>query len=373
MSDNPQRPDGAAKPTRLVIFLAIVAALTAAGGTAGAVVGLVAGSAGVMSALPAVLLAVVFFVAGWSAAGLLCALSWLIGRRREALVLLREILAALNSPARPSAGATARSQPCGDEHVQILRQLLTELREFNINMLLSDTQREAKRRHRQWQVAERLAAEAELALNDGQFERAEELLEQLIGAVPDDPRHEQLTRRLSDARAAAEAENIRAQTQRAEDLMAVGSFDEAQKAAEDLLSRHPSAPKAIALLDRVRRRREAFVGEQRRRLYEEVERHAEARRWSEALVAARRLLDAHPLSAEAEQVASIMPTMQDNAEIEQARRLRDEIRRLVERKSYGQAVVLAEKVIREFPRTQAATDLRSQIERIRELAGKEGT
>jgi len=373
MSDDPAGLEVAAKPTRLVVLLVVVAALMATMGTAGAVVALVASQAGVASALSGILRAVAFFVAGWSAAALLCALSWLIRRQHEASVVQRKILAALNARARrASTGVTTSSQPHGDQYAQAFEQLLAELKEFNTNMLLTAGQREAKRRHRQWQVAERLAAEAELALNDGQFAQTEELLEQLISAVPDDPRHEQLTQRLAEARAAAEADDIRAQTERADDLMAVGSFDEAQKAAEELLDKHPSAPKAISLLDRVRREREAFISEQRRRLYQEVETHAEARRWSEALAAAKRLLEAYPLSAEAEEVSTIMPTLRDNAEIEQVRGLRDEIRRLVEHKSYASAVVLAERVIREFPHTQAASDLGGQIDRIRELARKEG-
>ena len=186
--------------------------------------------------------------------------------------------------------------------------------------------------------------------------------------MPDNAQYEELNRRLIDARAEAQAEDIRTSTQRAKDLMAVTSFGEAEKVAQDLLTKHPSAPDTIALLDSVRREREAFVTEAKRRAFEEVEKHAGARRWRQALSTAKRLLEAYPNSAEAEVVAARIPAMEDNARIEEVRELRDEIRDLLERRRFAKAVRVAEVVIRQYPETKAASELREQLEKLKELA-----
>ena len=281
----------------------------------------------------------------------------------------KDVLAALNGLARANG-----SRPAGGldqdrlRRRELLEQVLAELKELNTNLLLTDNQRELKRSHKQWQVAECLAAETEQALEAGDFARSETLLERLHDAVPDDPRYAQLSDRLAELRLHAEAEDIRLQTARAEDLMAVAAYDEAEGVAEDLLAKHPSAAGAIALLDRVRRERNAFRTDQRRRLYAEIQDFAERRQWRAALEAARRLVQDHAESPEAEEVSVTLPTLEANARIAEARLLRDDIRSLLERRRYGEALLAAERILQEFPETQAASELRVQIERLRDLA-----
>jgi len=103
-------------------------------------------------------------------------------------------------------------------------------------------------------------------------------------------------------------------------------------------------------------------------LYREVQRHAEARRWREALEAAHRFIDAFPQSVDADAVRAMLPTIEGNARIEEVRAIRDRIRDLIERRRYAEAVEVAEDVIARFPETRAAEELCRQLDRLRELS-----
>ncbi len=360
----------APRPTILILCLAIVAALAALLGTAAGILVLVSPVDSETIGPWSVVLALTCAVTGWSLACLLAAAAWHVARHHEVSSLQRNILSSLRRESYPHPAGPAEEQQPQSSHQETFERLLTELKELNANMLLTTVQREAKRHHQQWQIAERLAAEAEQALAKEDFDATEQLLEQLIREVPDDPRYEQLNRRLTYARGKIESEEVRADTERVEQLIAAGAHEEAEKLAAELLARHPSATQAIALLDRIRRQHEVHVTEERRRLYEEVEQHAQVRNWREALVAARRLLDAHPDCAEADAVGTRLATLENNAQLEEARELRDEIRNLLENKEYVKALNVANDLIRRFPETQAAIELGEQIEKLKELAQK---
>jgi len=104
------------------------------------------------------------------------------------------------------------------------------------------------------------------------------------------------------------------------------------------------------------------------RLYDEIDKHCLARRYAKALAGARRLMEAYPDTEEAEIVRSKLPTLEANACLEEARELRDEIRYLLRNGRYSKATHIAERVISQYPQTQAARDLRGKIGRLRELA-----
>ena len=92
-----------------------------------------------------------------------------------------------------------------------------------------------------------------------------------------------------------------------------------------------------------------FHGERRERMYREIERNAEARHWRAALEAARNFIQAFPKCVDADAIRAMIPTMEDNARIEEVRELRDLIRDLIQRPRYAEAVTHAEDILRRFP------------------------
>ena len=87
---------------------------------------------------------------------------------------------------------------------------------------------------------------------------------------------------------------------------------------------------------------------------------------------AEQLVEIFPDSPEGRQVAQKMPTLRDNAHLQEARELRDRITRLLSERQFGSALELARQVMERFPETAAAEELRQQMARLEELA-KEGT
>jgi outer membrane protein assembly factor BamD (BamD/ComL family) len=264
--------------------------------------------------------------------------------------------------------ATTLAEPGAALNPQVLQQILAQLKDLNENLLLSPEQREAKRVRRQEKTSQRYAQEAERAIEQGNFVRAEKRLEEFADRVPQDPACGRLRARLEEARAATRAKDIETYTRQVYDLMAISSFERAEETARELRDRYPNEPELTELIRRVQREGKMFHGERRERMYREVERHAEARQWRAALEAAKNFIQAFPKSVDADGVRAMIPTMEDNARIEEVREIRDQIRDLIQRRRYAEAVTCAEDIVRRFPDTQAARELGRQLNRLRELA-----
>ena len=397
-------------PAALVLCLWSLAIISVILGVAAGLVTLSAaadaGSVGVM----AVLTAVVCLTAGCCVGAVLWATAWVCRREHQQRLLQERVALALErlagSPAAASGAQVATSQaealrraasasaaqgrPEGAEAeppsaarpagtgppVQVpvgtaAEALLEEIRELNVNVLLSDSQRQVKRRYLTGRGAERLKADVERAVASGDLGQADESLDRLLRVAPDVPGIEELSERLEQARSQAESRDVAEARRRVEDLVSVSGFAAATAVVNGLLAKHPSCAEAIALLERVRREREAFVNEQRLAMYRKVEKQAASRHWSEALSAADELLAAYPNSPEADAVRTRLDTLRENARIEEARDLRDKVSELISRRRFGEAVELARDLIARFPATAAAGELRQQMPKLEELARPE--
>ena len=371
-------------PTALVAVLQVLAVALIVGGLAQGGAVLQDAPMGGSRAIGALLAAAAWFVAGCSAGALLWALGWLIRRQYYATVLQQRILQALEGGAdlevlrpagvlRPAEHGNIDLDPgAASDHVELLQRLVSEVMQMNVHMLMSQAQREAKGLRRQERLAGDLLGAFESALAAHEFGNAETCIRHFEGELPDDPRLAEMESRLSESRATAEASDVEDATGQAEDMMAVASFDEAQRVADSLLSSYPSSPPALALVDRVRREGTVFLRDHRQRLYSEVQRSASARRWQQALEAAQRLIEAHPQSSEADAANAMLTTLRNNARIEQVRQLRDDFRDMMKRQRYPEALQIAQDMIERFPDTRAAGDLRRQMNRLRQLAAGEG-
>ena len=365
------RPKPSVDPTSaIVVSLFITAGLLTAAGIACAVVVLIEVSTFGQITATQTVLTIGGLVASWALAVFLCAVAWLVRRADEFGRRQQRILSAIQKA--PGGASQPRvAHPVPSAETDSIQRILTELAEINANLMLTPAQRIAKGQRRLAELADRLVDDADGALGEGDFATADQALKKLADAVPEEPRIAQLCDRLTEMRQAKAAEDVDSTTRRAENMMAVGSFDQAEAAARELAKNYPDSSEAGALLKRIRREAGVFEAEQRRRLYNDVDRAAEARQWAVALTAAEKLLAACPGSVEAKSVAMQLDTLRDNARIEEVRHLRDEIRDLIERRRFADAVVVSEDLLERFPDTQAAAELRGQIERLRKRARKD--
>jgi len=158
-----------------------------------------------------------------------------------------------------------------------------------------------------------------------------------------------------------EAELFSAQKQRVENMMAVAQFARAEKLAQALLAVMPDSGDAEAMLETVRRESTAFRSEQQTRLFAEFQRWTESRQWIKARTIGEQLIAKYPASEEGQTVAASMGTVRSNAHFEEARTLRDRIGDLIKRKRYSEAIDIAEDLMRRFPTTQVAKQLKSLL------------
>jgi len=365
-------------PTGILIALGVLAALAV-------VAGLMAGFAAFGSTMPPGNIGwlVACIVAGLCVAGALLALAWMCSNASQQTHALRRAASALDrltpGPAdhlarlaggRRKKAAVGPSPAAPDSSDQVVRMemMLEQLRDLNISVLLSDEQRREK--HRlvvQREVAD-LTEFITRSAEAGDFEAAESGLDQLARLVPDSHQAGALRDRIERERANAKARDITDTSKRIEDFMAAGGFTEAQGAADDLLKRYPSSAEVIALMDRVLRERHRFLEERRGEMYARIEKEASARRWRAALEAAQEFLDAFPDGAESGTVRAQMETLNDNAQIEEVRELRDRIADLIDRKRFGEALTLSRDLVERFPDTAAAAELREMMSRLEDRA-----
>ena len=166
------------------------------------------------------------------------------------------------------------------------------------------------------------------------------------------------------------ADQVTQATQRANELMSAGRFHLARQIAEHIIVRFPDLEQAQALARHVSREADAFALQRRRQLFETVDQSCATRQWAAGVRAAQQLLTEYPDCTEAAQVAMRFETLEANAHIAAARELRDQVRDLIERRRYREAVGAAEDLIGRFGETQAAGELRGQLERLRDLASR---
>ena len=364
MNDLPQEP--VPHPTLLlVVCLQVLSILLASIGTVAAALLLAVAAKEQELTVTGLLSAIAWLLAGWAGAFGLWAISWLVRREGRTSPPRPEPFQA--PPAVLNLANLTRPKAPGQEQ-ELLRQVLAELASIHEDLLLDDQQRRRRAGQRRQEAMAKLDDQTRQAIGRGDLESAQQTVAQLAQEGPQHPQLEELRRGIAQLRAAQEKATVERETRRAEDLMSAAAFGEALKAAQELTACYPSSSEAAALLARVQREAAAFEIEQRRRLYNEIQRSAEGRQWRSALAAARRLAQEYPASPEAQALAGQMRTLEENARIEEVRQLRDQIRQFIERRRYAHAVEIAEDLIRRFPDTQAAAELREQIDRLRDLA-----
>ena len=358
------------------VLSATLGVLLVALGCIAAVAGTVAGVQGLVAARELALdlrpwtqaQATAWIAGGWSAGILMWGLAWVLRRQRMIEDLLNQIwlrpISDAGPPNEPWASTSARPASASDRHI------LEALRQVQADVLLSDEQRQIRRREFQSRQGRQLAAVARAALDSGQMTAAAEAVARLAEIVPDDADLPALRRELEKLRGEAARQDIEQGVRRVRDLMATGKFESALEQARELAGRYPDWPDGAGLAAEVSREGERFTTEQRRRLYKEVNRLTEKRQWREALAAGREFLAKFPHSTEAGLIGAQLPTLIENARIAEVRELRRTFLDLMGRKRHAEALAVAEEVVKRFPNTAVAIELRAQLDRLRELAGK---
>lgn len=248
------------------------------------------------------------------------------------------------------------------------RELLIVLKDIRDNSLLSREERAEKQQH----IADEAIHDATVRIREltaaGEFAQTREIAEAIARQFPNDERVAELLEEVEQSREKHEDEDVRACTNQVNDLISISAWGRVRELAQQLQQRHPNSVEARRLLLRIEREHRQFETEQRRRMSAEVQRFVSRRRWEEALVVARTFIERFPGCEESEALRMELPTLEGNAEIETRQRHEARIMEYARNGRYIEAVDLARKVIEEFPDSPQAEALRSQLERLEELA-----
>jgi outer membrane protein assembly factor BamD (BamD/ComL family) len=248
---------------------------------------------------------------------------------------------------------------------QDIVRLLEDLRD---NSLLTESERQEKRRQTADQEIEHAENSIAAQLATGDYARARHLAEAVRAKYPADPRAEHLVHELESSREQHKAEDVGAITKQVDDLISISAWQRARQLAHQLQQRHPDSSEARNLLLRIEREHNIFQEEQRRRMSAEIQRFVTRRRWEEALAAARTFVERFPNCPDSEAILLQVPTLENNAEIERRQVLEAEIMDFVRHGRYIEAAELARRVIEKFPDSPQAEALRLQLPRLQELA-----
>jgi len=151
------------------------------------------------------------------------------------------------------------------------------------------------------------------------------------------------------------------QTRLADDLIAASRFDDAVALVEGLLKKFPDHDSTRTLLSRVRHEAQTYHDEQCNRYYELIQEHAQNRNWVSAVQAAHRLIHDFPDSKESAEAQTMMPTLVDNARLQEVRDYREAIRDLLAHGKFADLVSLGETILENYPETALADELRTKL------------
>ncbi|MFA5865956.1 MAG: hypothetical protein WC975_14885 [Phycisphaerae bacterium] len=242
------------------------------------------------------------------------------------------------------------------------------LQEINENTLLDETSRRQKYEFLAHQERKRIFNDIDRLVQDREWAQAKVLLEGMLTKYPANPEVLGYINRIEDLRKRAFNEELIQTRKIITDLVAISAWDKSIRQAESLMEKHPDMPAAKELMLHVRAERNKFREDQIKRMYADIQRSIGKKRWNDALQIGRQLTDKYPDSVEAEALREQLKTLETNAEIERRQELEEQIKDLVRRRNFIQALELARYVIEHYPTSPQATALRGQIDKLEELS-----
>ena len=358
--------DSQPTPTALIHSLLIVAVLVTLGGVVTSLSLLFSAASQGTMGVGTLSTAAGLFIGGWAGGCVLWSLAYLVRDAHQ--VSSRPSPDAVKAEPAQAVGTTVAINKAIADQTELLARISSEVGQIKGNLLLTPEQRDAKLLAWQTDLAGIFEDSLQEAVMTGDFEPAEQALTTLRNNVPDYPQLDVLSERLESHRSQKVTDKVESTITKARELISAGKGPDARLLAEKLSYQFPNSKRVAELLKTVRIEADQFTDQQVNELYQQVETHARKREWALALDAARQLMEDFPDTESAIIVGERIPTLTDNARIEEVRRLRDEIRQHISNQQFTLAYSVALQVVSKFPETAAANELKDQLPRLKERA-----
>ncbi len=287
-------------------------------------------------------------------------------RRLLALQQTTEQAAAQREWSPGRSGAAAADSSLGDSDK--LDELVVLTREVRDISLLSEEQRALRLQAQGKAVLNLLQREVPVLLREHNWIEARNRVEEARERFPSFSEWDALEKQIEQMRAQVEAHDIEAAQRQIEDLTSLGAWDRVGEVVHELLERHPDSVKANEMAQRLRAQRNKAEAEQRARLMAQAQEATNARDWKAAQAAAMSLIQRFPKSPEAQALRLQLPTLQENAEIQIRQCMEAEIRALIKEHRFDEALRVTHELLQQYPDSPQATVLREQLPRLEERA-----
>ncbi|MBL8878699.1 MAG: tetratricopeptide repeat protein [Phycisphaerales bacterium] len=311
---------------------------------------------------------VLMLVSSWAAGLLLWGIAEMI-RKLDALLAAYHDFAAhphvitVGDGTAVSGGAEGRGRES-----PVFQELASLLREVRDITLLNDAERSKRLEMQARGTARRLTDEVPALLREHNWIEAQRRVQEARERFPTLTEWDALERQIEQVRSQVEARDLESATRQVNDLAALGAWERAYEVVLELMERHPNSPKTADLAKRVSQERERSEAESRARLMAQAQEAVHSRDWNGAMTLAGQLIERYPRSPEAHALRIQIPTLRENAEIQTRKYLEAEIRKHIEEHRYRDAVRLANELIERYPDSPQAQVLREQYEKLAEKA-----
>ena len=272
------------------------------------------------------------------------------------------------SMGRARPGATDDAFGSSDE----LDELVVLLREVRDISLLTDEQRSLRLQAQGKAALSLLQREVPVLLREHNWIEARNRVEEARERFPTFSEWDALERKIEQMRAQVETHDIEAAERQVDDLTSLGAWERVAEVMDELLERHPDAPRANELAQRLRAQRNQAEAEQRTRLMAQAQEASNNREWRTALTAATSLIQRYGKSPEAQALRMQLPTLQENAEIQTRQQMETQIRDLIKEHRFDEALRAAHELLDQYPDSPQAGVLRDQLPRLEEKAAAMG-
>jgi len=221
-------------------------------------------------------------------------------------------------------------------------------------------------------VLELLQREVPLLLQEHNWIEARRRVQQARERFPHLKEWDRLEKQIEQMRAQVETRDIEDAERQIKDLTSLGAWDRVAEVVKALLERHPDSAKANELARRLRDQRHKAEAEQRARLMAQAQEATNKREWKAALAAANALIQRFPQSPEAQALRLQLPTLQENAEIQTRKQIENEISELIKQRRFEEALRLTHDLINQYPDSPQATKAREMLPKLEEKVASMG-
>ncbi len=290
------------------------------------------------------------------------AVVWAIGEIVRRLPAIMHAIEGLPSSASPASAPAAPSAARVDS--EAFGEMLLLLREVRDISLLTEAQRVMRLEAQGKAALTVLQRDVPQLLREHNWIEARNRVQEARERFPSFKEWDELEGQIQQMRSQVEARDVESAERQIRDLTALAAWDRVGEVLHELMQRHPDSAKANELAQRVRQQRSKVEAEQRARLMAQTQEAASKHNWDEAINLASAVIQRFPRSPEAQLLKMDLPLLRENHEIKTRKQLESQYQHMVTTKRFDEALRIAHEILRQYPGSPQASALKEQIPRL---------